>query len=93
VIATGGNSAGDGGNGHFSGSLVDVNIAIYAPINIAVAAYNSTAAADQINTAHFDQSAIQIAGIGGDGGHHNLALGGDIMMQLLADPHLLVHAA
>jgi hypothetical protein len=93
VIATGGNSGGDGGNGHFSGALVDLNVAIYAPINIAVAGYNSSATADQINTVHFDQSAIQIAGVGGDGGHGNLALGGDFAMQLLADPHLSGHAA
>ena len=45
VIATGHNSAGNGGDGHFSGSLVDINVAIYAPINIAVAGYNSTAEA------------------------------------------------
>ena len=49
VIATGHNSAGNGGNGHFSGSLVDINVAIYAPINIAVAGYNSTAEAHQSN--------------------------------------------
>jgi hypothetical protein len=93
AIATGGNTAGDGGNGHFSGALIDVNIAIFAPINIAVAGYNSSATADQINTVHFDQSAIQIAGVGGDGGHGNLALGGDFAMQFLADHHLLGHAA
>ena len=93
VIATGGNSAGDGGNGHFSGALVDVNIAIYAPINIAVAGYNSSAIADQTNTVHLDQSATQISGIGGDGGHGNFALGGDFTMQFLADHHLLGHPA
>jgi hypothetical protein len=93
VIAIGGNHAGDGGNGHFSGALVDVNIAIYAPINIAVAGYNSSATADQINSVHFDQSAIQIAGVGGDGGHGNLALGGDFTMQFLADHHLPGHVA
>ena len=89
VIATGHNSAGNGGNGHFSGSLVDINVAIYAPINIAVAGYNSTAEAHQSNHVQFDQSAIQMAGIGGDGGHGNAALGGDLAMHLLADLHLL----
>ena len=49
VIATGDNSAGDGGDGHFAGSLVDINMAIYAPINIAVAGSNSTADAHQSN--------------------------------------------
>ena len=86
-IATGGNSAGNGGDGHFAGSLVDLNIAIFAPINIAVAGPNSTADAHQTNNVVFDQSAIQIAGIGGDGGHGNAALGGDLAMHLLGDIH------
>src|SRR5712672_1026967 len=92
VIATGGNSAGFGGDGHFAGSLIDLNIAIYAPINIAVAGSNSTAEAHQTNNVEFDQSAIQIAGVGGDGGHGNTAFGGDFAMHLLADHHLLGHA-
>jgi len=91
VIATGGNSAGSGGDGHFAGSLVDLNIAIYAPINIAVAGYNSTADAHQTNNVQFDQGAIQIAGLGGDGGHGNAALGGDFAVHLLSDLHLLGH--
>jgi hypothetical protein len=92
VIATGHNGAGNGGNGHFSGSMVDIDVAIYAPINIAVAGYNSTADAHQNNNVVFDQSAIQMAGIGGDGGHGNTALGGDFAMHLLSDLHLLDHA-
>jgi len=92
VIATGGNSAGIGGDGHFTGNLIDLNIAIYAPINIAVAGPNSTADAHQTNNVQLDQSAIQIAGVGGDGGHGNAALGGDIAMHVLADHHLLAHA-
>jgi len=92
VIATGGNSAGSGGDGHFTGSIVDLNIAIYAPINIAVAGPNSTADAQQTNDVHFDQSAIQIAGVGGDGGHGNAALGGDFATHVLGDLHLLGHA-
>ena len=64
-------------------------MAIYAPVNIAVAGYNSTAEAHQSNNVLFDQSAIQIAGIGGDGGHGNAALGGDFAMHLLSDLHLL----
>jgi hypothetical protein len=92
VISTGGNSTGSGGDGHFAGSLIDLNIAIYAPINIAVAGPNSTADAHQTNNVQFDQSAIQIAGIGGDGGHGNAALGGDLAMHVLADHHLLGHA-
>jgi hypothetical protein len=92
VIATGHNSAGNGGNGHFSGNLVDINVAIYAPINIAVAGYNSTAEAHQSNNVWFDQSTVQMAGIGGDGGHGNAAFGGDLAMHLLSDLHLLDHA-
>jgi hypothetical protein len=92
VIATGGNSAGSGGDGHFAGSLIDLNIAIYAPINIAVAGPNSTADAHQTNNVQFDQSAVQIAGVGGDGGHGNTAFGGDFGMHVLADDHLLGHA-
>jgi hypothetical protein len=93
AIATGGNSAGHGGDGHFAGSMVDLNIAIFAPINIAVAAgSNSTADAHQTNNVEFDQSATQIAGIGGDGGHGNAAIGGDLAMHLLGDLHLLSHA-
>jgi hypothetical protein len=88
TIATGANGAGNGGSGHASGSLVDVSIAIYAPINIAIAGPHSTAEADQTNNVHFDQSAVQIAGIGGDGGHGNVAMGGDFAMHLLSDIHL-----
>ncbi|XIA66691.1 hypothetical protein ACFIOY_12535 [Bradyrhizobium sp. TZ2] len=89
VIATGNNSAGNGGNGYFAGSLVDINVAIYAPINIAVAGYNSTAEAHQSNNVQLNQSVVQIAGNGGDGGHGNAAFGGDFAMHLLADLHLL----
>jgi hypothetical protein len=92
VIATGGNSAGSGGDGHFAGSIVDLNIAIYAPINIAVAGPNSTADAQQTNNAEFDQGAIQIAGVGGDGGHGNTAIGGDAALHLLSDLHVPSHA-
>jgi hypothetical protein len=92
VIETGNNSAGNGGNGHFAGSLVDIDVIVYAPINIAVAGYNSTADAHQTNNVQFDQSTIQMAGIGGDGGHGNAAFGGDFAMQLLSDLHLLDHA-
>jgi hypothetical protein len=92
AIATGHNSAGNGGNGHFAGSMVDIDVAIYAPINIAVAGYNSTADAHQTNNVVFDQSSVQMAGIGGDGGHGNTAHGGDFAMHLLSDLHLPDHA-
>jgi hypothetical protein len=92
VVATGSNSAGNGGDGHFAGSLVDLNIAVYAPINIAVAGPNSTADANQTNNVEFDQGAIQIAGVGGDGGHGNVAHGGDAALHLLSDLHVPLHA-
>src|SRR5258705_283649 len=73
VIATGHNSAGNGGNGHFSGSMVDIDVAIYAPINIAVAGYNSTAEAHQSNNVSFDQNTVQMAGISGRRRHSQQA--------------------
>ena len=88
AIATGSNHAGNGGDGHFAGSIVDLNIAIYAPINIAVAGVDSTAEAQQTNNVEFDQGAIQIAGVGGDGGHGNAAVGGAAALHLLSDLHL-----
>ncbi|WFU40652.1 hypothetical protein QA640_41945 [Bradyrhizobium sp. CB82] len=89
AIATGANGTGNGGSGHVSGSLIDVSVAIYAPINIAIAGPHSTAVAGQTNDVHIDQSAVQIAGVGGDGGHGNLALGGDLATHFLSDLHLM----
>src|SRR5207302_612915 len=76
-IASGGNHAGDGGDGYFYGGIVHASFALYDPINIAVAGYNSNAHADQTNNVIFDQSAYQMAGIGGNGGNVNAAIGGD----------------
>jgi hypothetical protein len=78
VIMTGANSSGNGGAGHFSGSIVDVSVAIYAPIDIAVAASNSTANADQSNNVNFNQAGSQMAGVGGQGGNGNVTMGGDV---------------
>jgi hypothetical protein len=89
TIATGSNGAGNGGSGHFAGSLIDVGVAIYAPINIAIAGPHATAEADQINNVHIDQSAVQIAGIGGDGGSGNLVLGGGVAAHLPSDVHVM----
>lgn len=90
AINTGHNGAGNGGSGHFSGSLVDAGVAIYAPINIAIAGYNSTADAMQENHVHLDQSVFQMAGLGGNGGNGNFALGGDVAAHLMPDHHLLL---
>ena len=90
AINTGHNSAGNGGSGHFSGSLSDTSVAIYAPINIAIAGYGSVDDAFKANHVHFDPSAIAMAALGGDGGHGNLALGGDVAAHLLPEHHLLL---
>ena len=68
----------------FYGSMVHTSIAVYDPINIAVAGYGSTSHADQSNNVLFDQSAVQMAGIGGNGGNGNAAIGGDIGGALLS---------
>src|SRR5215468_930871 len=78
AIDTGDNSAGNGGDGYFFGSLVNAPVVIYMPINIAIAGYNSTATADQSNSVEIDQSATQIAGVGGDGGNDNASIGGNV---------------
>jgi hypothetical protein len=73
VVFTGDNYAGHGGDGHFIGSMVDVNVAIFSPINIAVGAAGGSAEAHQTNNAIFDQGGVQIAGIGGNGGGFNMS--------------------
>src|SRR5215831_17752503 len=78
AIDTGHNSAGNGGDGYFFGSLVNAPVVIYMPINIAIGGYNSTVNADQSNLLEVDQSATQIAGVGGDGGNDNAAVGGNV---------------
>ena len=78
VIATGGNSAGNGGDGSFFGSLVNAPVVIYHPINIAIARGGGTAEATQSNTVEIDQSTVQIAGVGGNGGNGNAASGGNV---------------
>jgi hypothetical protein len=80
LIATGGNSAGNGGQGSFSGTLLDAPIVIYHPINIAEAGPGGIAEASQTNNVQIDQSAIQIAGVGGNGGNGNAAIGGDVSL-------------
>lgn len=70
---TGDNYAGHGGNGVFVGSMVDVNVAIFSPINIAVGAAGGSAEAHQTNNAIFDQGTMQIAGVGGNGGGFNMS--------------------
>lgn len=72
-ILNGDNYAGHGGDGTFIGSMVDVNVAVFSPINIAVGAAGGDAQATQTNNVIFDQGGVQIAGIGGNGGGFNLS--------------------
>src|SRR5207253_1405051 len=81
VIATGDNSAGNGGNGHFSGALVHAPVVVFDPINIAAAGFHGTADAHQSNTVQFLQGAYQAAGRGGNGGDGNAAIGGDVSVS------------
>ena len=68
VILNGDAHGGSGGNGTFVGTLTDINVAIYSPINIAVAGAGGTAHATQDNNVLMSQGATQIAGVGGAGG-------------------------
>ncbi|MEF0942529.1 hypothetical protein [Rhizobium sp. BR 362] len=73
LILAGDNYAGHGGDGHFIGSMIDLNVAIFSPINIAVGAAGGSAEAHQTNDVIFDQGGIQMAGIGGNGGGFNMS--------------------
>ncbi|MBP1874391.1 hypothetical protein LPJGGPFB_06309 [Ensifer adhaerens] len=73
ITFTGDNFAGHGGDGTFIGSMIDVNVAVFSPINIAIGAAGGDAQAHQTNNAIFDQGGVQIAGIGGAGGGFNLS--------------------
>ncbi len=76
---SGANQAGNGGDGYFYGGIIHASFVVYQPINIAVAVgYGSSADAEQTNNVSFDQSAVQIAGVGGNGGNGNIASGGNV---------------
>src|SRR5271166_350467 len=78
LLHTGDNSAGNGGNGSFAGSLLNDSNATLRPLSVAKASINATADTHQTNTSFFHQTATHIAGAGGDGGNQNVALGGSI---------------
>jgi hypothetical protein len=80
--------AGDGGGGYAFGSLFDMDVAVYAPINIAISGVHASATAQQVNDVLFDQGSIQIAGIGGDGGQGNASFLHQ-MFQFLDDSLIL----
>jgi hypothetical protein len=85
--------AGNGGDGTFIGVMSDNDLAIFTPVNVAVAGPGSTAVAHQINGAFFHQGATQTGGVGGHGGDGNLALSADLI-ALPSDfaDHLFLHA-
>ena len=78
VVATGDNSAGAGGDGYFQGAMVHAPVAVFGPVNIAVAGSHGSADAHQSNSSQFYQSAFQFGGGGGGGGNGNAAVGGDV---------------
>ena len=79
MIQSGANQAGNGGDGYFYGGIVHASFVVYQPINIAVAVgYGASADAEQTNNVSIDQSAVQIAGVGGNGGIGNTASGGSV---------------
>ena len=57
AIDTGGNGAGNGGNGYFAGSLIDGSYAAFEPLNMAQAGAHATANAHQASIGIFDQAA------------------------------------
>src|SRR5918995_979967 len=71
LLGGGDNGAGNGGDGFCAGSAVHTAVAVFNPVNIAVAGYDSHAQANQTNVAQVDQGATQIAGVGGHGGNAN----------------------
>src|ERR1700719_277173 len=78
AIDTGDNSAGDGGNGFFSGAEVDAAVPMFNPFNAAFADFHGTADAHQSNMVEIAQHATQIAGFGNNGGNDNAAVGGNV---------------
>jgi hypothetical protein len=83
VINTGHNEAGNGGNGHFSGNVSNHPVAIFSPINIAIAGYNHMTDARH---GDIDHNPFQLAEIGGNVAAHFMP-GPDHFMP---DHHLLL---
>lgn len=71
TVMTGSHSDGSAGSGHAVGSMVDVSVGYYEPMNIAVPA-GGTAEAQQLNHLLYDQHAVQVGGVGGDAGTYHL---------------------
>jgi hypothetical protein len=73
---------GDGGDGIFLGAMLDMDVSIYAPINIAIG-FGGNVTAIQYNSVVFDQGAVQVGGVGGRGGNGNGAVGDSGYWSLL----------
>src|SRR5258708_13930085 len=87
LVHTGDNSAGNGGDGYFAGSLIDKSYAAFDPLNMAQAGTHATANAHQTNIGIFDQAATQMAGNGGHWGGWKAANGGSGRAFRMIGPH------
>ncbi|SRR5579883_474431 len=97
-IDTGGQSAGNGGTGYNSGNISDSSKIVFEPYNYAdgsdvhasqslhgshdTAAVSADTTAYQTNFLAADMHQSVAAGIGGNGGSHNTAEGGDVSFHL-----------
>ena len=61
--------------------MTDSSYAAFEPFDMSQAPFQATANAHQTNIGLFDQSATQSAGIGGDGGDWNAAMGGNVSLS------------
>src|SRR5258708_34288287 len=80
LVHTGDNSAGNGGDGYFAGSLIDKSYAAFGPLNMAQAGPHPEPQAHQTHIGIFDQSATQTAGTGGGGGRWKATMGGSVVV-------------
>ncbi|SDR61146.1 hypothetical protein SAMN05444161_8025 [Rhizobiales bacterium GAS191] len=88
-IATGGQSAGDGGNGSNSGAIISAPQISFDPVNNANGAsiddsggVTANTTASQSNVFSADQHQSVMAGVGGNGGNNDHATGGNVSLTL-----------
>ena len=94
-INTGGQSAGDGGNGSNSGDIISAPTISFDPANNAQGAdihhaghLGGNTTATQTSSLTANQSQSVTAGVGGNGGNHDHATGGNVSLTLThTDPH------
>src|SRR5262245_57598299 len=77
VSDTGHTSAGSGGDGMSVGVISSTPFAAFMPSNAAIAGPYSNVVAHQGNDAWMNQHVTEMAGVGGQGGIGNIAVGGD----------------